>query len=94
MHFLNRLKAVWGMACLGFSCAASVVQAQDIWLARTVRLVVLFPEGGASTAGIARAVAQELAKELNTTVIVETRPGGATSLGTLAVNAQRVWRVV
>lgn len=88
MRLFNRLKAVWGLACLGLLCAASVVQAQGVWPTRTVRIVVPFPAGGASTDGIARALAQELAKELKTPVIVENRPGGGTSVGTLAVKAQ------
>lgn len=88
MSLRHRLKTVWGLACLGLLCAASVVQAQDVWPTRTVRIVVPFPAGGASTDGMARAFAQELAKELKTSVIVENRPGGGTSVGTLAVKTQ------
>jgi tripartite-type tricarboxylate transporter receptor subunit TctC len=61
---------------------------QDAYPTKTVRIVVPFPAGGASTDGLARALAQELAKELKHPVIVENKPGGGTSVGTLAVKSQ------
>jgi tripartite-type tricarboxylate transporter receptor subunit TctC len=76
------------LVCLGLLCAATVALAQNAWPSKTVRIVVPFPPGGASTDGMARAFAHELAKELKTPVIVENRPGGGTSVGTLAVKAQ------
>lgn len=55
---------------------------------KTIRVVVPFPPGGASTDGMARAFAEELAKEMKTTVIVDNRPGAGTALGALAVKGQ------
>lgn len=88
MRLFERLTFAWRLVCLGLACAAPGVQAQDAWPTKTVRIVVPFPAGGASTDGMARAFAQELAKEIQTPVIVENRPGGGTSVGTLAVKAQ------
>lgn len=84
----RRLKVTWTLAWLALACTATGGWAQDAWPAKTVRIVVPFPAGGASTDGMARAFAQELAKELKTSVIVENRPGAGTSVGTLAVKAQ------
>jgi len=76
------------LVCLGIAWAASTALAQDAYPGKTIRIIVPFPPGGASTDGMARAFAQELAKEMKTTVIVENRPGAGTALGTLAVKAQ------
>ena len=88
MRLSKRLRFAWGLVCLGLACVAPGVQAQDVWPTKTIRIVVPFPAGGASTDGMARAFAQELAKELQPPVIIENRPGGGTSVATLAVKAQ------
>jgi len=59
--------------------------AQDPFPSRTIRLVVPFPAGGASTDGLARAFAQELGHALKATVIVDNKPGGGTTVGAMAV---------
>ncbi len=51
---------------------------------RTVRIVVPFTAGGAND-GVARALADRLSKKWGQSVVVENRPGGATTIGTRAV---------
>ncbi len=58
--------------------------AQDVFPGKPIRVVVPYPPG-ASTDGLARAFAQELAKEIKVNVIVENKPGGGTTIGALAV---------
>ena len=68
---------VFGGLCVG-------ALAQDVFPSKTIRVVVPYPPG-ASTDGLARAFAQELAKEIKVNVIVENKPGGGTTIGALAV---------
>src|SRR3981189_3130167 len=51
---------------------------------RVVRIVVPFAPGG-GTDVIARTLAQEMAKDLGATVIIENKPGAGTIIGTQAV---------
>src|SRR6187200_756976 len=51
---------------------------------RTIRIIVPFTAGGAND-GVARGMADRLAKKWGQPVIVENRPGGATTIGTRAV---------
>ena len=88
MNSLRTIGGVLRLACLALAWAASGVPAQDTFPSRAIRVVVPFPAGGASTDGLARALAQELAKELKTAVIVDNRPGGGTAVGTMAVKGQ------
>jgi tripartite-type tricarboxylate transporter receptor subunit TctC len=62
------------------ACAASA----EHFPSRTVRIVVPFTAGGAND-GVARAMADRLAKKWGQSVIVENRPGGGTTIGTRAV---------
>jgi tripartite-type tricarboxylate transporter receptor subunit TctC len=68
---------VFGGLCTG-------ALAQDVFPGKPIRVVVPYPPG-ASTDGLARAFAQELAKEIKVNVIVENKPGGGTTIGALAV---------
>jgi tripartite-type tricarboxylate transporter receptor subunit TctC len=51
---------------------------------KTIRIVVPFAPGG-GTDVIARTLAQEMAKDLGATVIIENKPGAGTIIGTQAV---------
>jgi tripartite-type tricarboxylate transporter receptor subunit TctC len=75
----------WGilLAIVGLVTGATTASAQP-FPNRTVRIVVPFTPGGAND-GIARAMADRLTKKWNQPVVVENRPGGATTIGTRAV---------
>lgn len=53
---------------------------------RVIKLVVPFAPGGGTDA-VARVLAQEMAKDLGTSVIIENKPGAGTILGTQTVAA-------
>jgi tripartite-type tricarboxylate transporter receptor subunit TctC len=57
-----------------------------IYPERAVRIVVPFAPGG-GTDVIARTLAQEMAKELGASVVIENKPGAGTIIGTQAVAA-------
>jgi tripartite-type tricarboxylate transporter receptor subunit TctC len=75
-RFVHRL------LCCALAVAASGAAAQES--PKLVRLVVPF-SAGASNDAIARALAPQLAKKLDTQVIVENRPGAAGAIGADAV---------
>lgn len=81
-----RATLIAGAAATAFSLAAPVA-AQNAYPSKPIKFVVPYPPG-ASTDNMARAFAQELAKELKTPVVIENRPGGGNSVGALAVKAQ------
>jgi tripartite-type tricarboxylate transporter receptor subunit TctC len=66
-------------ACCGHSCNALAG-----WPEKTMRIVVPFAPGGGSDV-IARTLAQEMAKNLGATIIIENKPGAGTIIGTQAV---------
>jgi tripartite-type tricarboxylate transporter receptor subunit TctC len=53
---------------------------------RVIKIVVPFAPGG-GTDVVARTLAQEMAKDLGATIIIENKPGAGTILGTQAVAA-------
>lgn len=53
---------------------------------RTIKIVVPFAPGG-GTDVVARALAQEMARDLGATIIIENKPGAGTIIGTQAVAA-------
>ncbi|HLI98757.1 MAG TPA: tripartite tricarboxylate transporter substrate binding protein [Bradyrhizobium sp.] len=61
-------------------------RAAALYPERTIRIVVPFAPGG-GTDVVARTLAQEMAKELGVSVIIENRPGAGTIVGTQAVAA-------
>jgi tripartite-type tricarboxylate transporter receptor subunit TctC len=60
--------------------------AKALYPERTVRLVVPFAPGG-GTDVVARTLAQEMARDLGVSVVIENRPGAGTIIGTQAVAA-------
>lgn len=75
------MKRHLGLLLLGSACALSapLVVAQE-YPARVIRMLVPFPPG-ASTDVVTRLVAEELAKDLGQSVIVENRGGAAGLIG-------------
>ena len=68
-----------GVAGLGVA-AGMGLQAQTKWPDKPIKLVVGFPPGGATDV-VARIVSQPLADALGTSVVVDNRPGGASTIG-------------
>jgi tripartite-type tricarboxylate transporter receptor subunit TctC len=67
------------------ACLA-VLPARAMYPERTIRIVVPFAPGG-GTDVVARTLAQEMAKDLRVSVIIENKPGAGTIVGTQAVAA-------
>jgi tripartite-type tricarboxylate transporter receptor subunit TctC len=79
---MTRLTLAVALAAVAIGLAAPA--AADNYPSRTVTLVVPYP-GGGSVDGVARILAQKLAEDLNASVIVENRAGGAA--GTVGASA-------
>lgn len=74
----------WPLAVsVAMLAAAPLVQAEE-WPDRPIRMVVPYPPGG-GTDIIARIIQEDLAKQLNQTVVVENRGGAAGMIGTETV---------
>lgn len=78
---LNAIRVVLALALAGTLAEAP---AQEIYPARTIRIIVPTAAGGPSDRA-ARLIAQELSKRFGRQVIVETRPGAGTIIGSDAV---------
>jgi tripartite-type tricarboxylate transporter receptor subunit TctC len=72
------------LAALALLSAISTDTAFALYPDRIVRIVAPFAPGG-GTDVIARTLAQEMAKDLGVTVMVENKPGAGTIIGTQAV---------
>src|SRR6266478_2476841 len=70
--------AAWALSAL------PVNDAFALYPERTIRIVVPFAPGG-GTDVIARTLAQEMAKDLGATIVIENKPGAGTIIGTQAV---------
>jgi tripartite-type tricarboxylate transporter receptor subunit TctC len=77
------MQAIARVVLVASVLSASIASAES-FPSRTVRIVVPFTAGGAND-GVARAMADRLAKKWGQSVIVENRPGGGTTMGTRAV---------
>ena len=69
-----------------FAFALWINPAVAAWPEKTIRIVVPFAPGG-GTDVIARTLAQEMAKDLGATIIIENKPGAGTIIGTQTVAA-------
>ena len=78
--------AQWNLALAAptFALTSSLVQAQQAWPSKALKLVVPFTPGG-TTDFVTRLVAIELAKNLGQAVVVENKAGGGTVIGVDAV---------
>lgn len=72
------------VAAVAASLCAPAVCATPAWPARALRIVVVYPPGGLSD-GVARALAERLARQLGVPVRVENRAGGGGSVGLQAL---------
>ena len=80
--FQRRTFALAMAAALGLAFLAGGASAQVV--PKTIRLVVAYPSGGVSDV-IARALADKLAAQLGTTVVVENKAGASGTIGMDAV---------
>src|SRR4029078_5675816 len=81
---MSRLLASMLFALAALAC--SLAPASAAYPDRVIRIVVPFAPGG-GTDVVARTLAQEMAKELGASVIIENKPGAGTILGTQMVAA-------
>jgi tripartite-type tricarboxylate transporter receptor subunit TctC len=78
-------------AALGFAAAIimlfggdAAAHAPENWPSRPIRVIVPYPAGGIVDM-VARAVTEQVGRDLKATVVVEARPGGNSNIGTAAV---------
>src|SRR3979490_2975484 len=86
MSFRTSVKAatLFALAAWALTSALPVNGAYAFYPEKIIRIVVPFAPGG-GTDMIARTLAQEMAKDLGATVIIENKPGAGTIIGTQAV---------
>lgn len=70
----------FGLATAATALIPVTASAADAWPNKPIRMVVPFAAGG-NTDIVARLIAPEIEKGLNTTVVVENRPGAAGNIG-------------
>jgi tripartite-type tricarboxylate transporter receptor subunit TctC len=86
-HWISKAAAfLFALAALVLLPALASDEALALYPDRVVKIVVPFAPGG-GTDLIARTLAQEMAKDLGASVIIENRPGAGTIVGTQAVAA-------
>jgi tripartite-type tricarboxylate transporter receptor subunit TctC len=78
----NRVTLLGLVACIVLASSHAFAAYPD----RIIKIVVPFAPGG-GTDVVARTLAQEMAKDLGATVIIENKPGAGTIIGTQAVAA-------
>jgi tripartite-type tricarboxylate transporter receptor subunit TctC len=85
--YLGMRNALCAAAMAALSTGASAQPVADKYPDKPIRIIVPFAPGG-STDIIARVIGQKMTENWGQTVVVETRPGAATIIGTqAAVNA-------
>lgn len=84
LPLLNR-RHLLSVLCLAALAPLTHAQApQPAWPAKPIRIVVAYPAGGVSDT-VARALADKLAAQLGTTVVIENKAGASGSIGVDAV---------
>jgi tripartite-type tricarboxylate transporter receptor subunit TctC len=78
------LVASASFAALGLGLVPPALAADDWPADKTVQIIVPAPGGGGTGDSIARVVAEELAKKLKTSVIVDNKPGANGNIGAAA----------
>jgi len=74
----------WVAAAAVALVVSPVVASAQAWPAKPIRIIVAYPAGGVSD-NIARALADKLAVQLGTPVVIENKAGASGSLGVDAV---------
>ena len=85
----GRMRVRLIIVAFALAAGAFVLPADGVraaWPERIIKIVVPFAPGG-GTDVVARTLAQEMAKDLGVTVIIENKPGAGTIIGTQAVAA-------
>jgi tripartite-type tricarboxylate transporter receptor subunit TctC len=80
----TRIKPLLVVLAALLLAAFSIGKAMALYPERAIRIVVPFAPGG-GTDVVARTLAQEMAKDLGISVIIENKPGAGTIIGTQAV---------
>jgi tripartite-type tricarboxylate transporter receptor subunit TctC len=78
------VRAGFAFAALIIICAVTMNAAVAGYPERTIKIVVPFTPGG-GTDVVARTLAQEMAKDLGVSIIIENKPGAGSIIGTQAV---------
>ena len=83
---MSRIRTGLGFAAAIVMLIGSTIgaHAQENWPSRPIRVIVPYPAGGIVDM-VARAVTEQVGRDLKATVIVEARPGGNSNIGTAAV---------
>jgi len=83
---MSRSRAALRVAAIATMMFGGILaaQAQDSWPNRPIRIIVPYPAGGIVDM-VARAVTEQVGRDLKATVVVEARPGGNSNIGTAAV---------
>lgn len=85
MTFMTRRRVAVGLAAAtGLPALALPASAQESWPAKPIRMVVPFPPGGGADF-LGRLLAQKMSEGLRKPIIVDNKPGGATTIGSDAV---------
>jgi tripartite-type tricarboxylate transporter receptor subunit TctC len=67
-----------------FAIAAPTARAADNWPSRPIHIIVPYPAGGIVDI-VARAVTEQIGRDLKQAIVVEARPGASSNIGTSAV---------
>jgi tripartite-type tricarboxylate transporter receptor subunit TctC len=86
---MNTIRTLWlGSLCLAAGIAVLLpggdTRAQNNWPNRAIHIIVPYPAGGIVDI-VARAVTEQVGRDLKQSIVVESRPGANSNIGTAAV---------